>query len=143
MNEEFLSWDDTIEEDGEFTLLEPGDYDFEVVKFERAYTKSNNAPMAVLSLKVSNGLVSSTVTERIVLMKSLEWKLSQFFRSIGQKKHGEKLKMDWSKVVGSSGRCEIEIDSYTGADGKTRENNRVKRFYDPDVTNDVPEPEEW
>lgn len=142
MNEEYLSWDDTIEEDGEFTLLEAGDYNFEVTEFERSFTKTTNAPMAVLTLKVFDENASTTIKERIVLKKSLEWKLSQFFRSIGQKKHGEKLKMDWNKVVGSSGRCEVEIDSYTDQNGKEQKNNRVKRFYDPEKIT-VPEPEEW
>ena len=30
-----LNWDDEISQESEFTLLEDGDYDFEVTKFER------------------------------------------------------------------------------------------------------------
>lgn len=142
---DFLDWDDEILDDGEFTLLEAGDYDFEVTSFERSYTKKDNAPMAVLKLKVTDdGGASTTITERIVLKRSAEWKLSQFFRSIGQKKHGEKLKMDWNRVLGATGRCEIEVDTYTANNGKEQKNNRVKRFYDYDETKTAtPEPEDW
>ena len=40
-------------------------------------------------------------------IRTLEWRISAFFRCIGQKKHGEKLTMDWGKVVGSKGRAYI------------------------------------
>ena len=57
-----FDWDDEIEYDGDersFVTLEEGDYDFEVIKFERGhYTPSPEAKtpacnMAVITLKIS------------------------------------------------------------------------------------------
>lgn len=50
-------------------------------------------------------------------------KLSSFFRCIGQKKHGERLTMDWSKVIGSRGRAHFKPRTYTDRDGNERQTN--------------------
>ena len=68
-----------------------------------------------------------------------------FFRSIGQKKHGEKTVMNWNKVVGSRGKAHFKPREYQ-KDGQTRQVNDVDRFidYDPSVamtpvkTDDLP-----
>ena len=60
----------------------------------------------------------------------MEWKLSSFFRCIGQKKHGERVTMDWTKVVGSKGRAHFKPRTYTDRDGNERQANDVDRFYD-------------
>ena len=55
--------------------------------------------------------------------------MAAFFRAIGQKKHGEKARMDWNKVVGARGKARFKIREYT-KDGETRQVNEVDRFYD-------------
>ena len=129
-NNDYFAWDDTIENDSEFTLLEEGDYNFEIQDLNKTYA-SSGAPMAVLTVKVFNDTSSSTLRENLVLQRNCEWKLSEFFRSIGQKKHGEPLKMDWSKVKGATGRCKVVRGTFTGRDGQERDKNEINKFYDP------------
>ena len=66
-----------------------------------------------------------------MLDDSLEWKLCQFFLAIGDRKHGEALKMNWDAVEGKGGWCEIGHRTWTGRDGEERESNQVERFIDP------------
>lgn len=118
MSEEvkILDWDDEIEDDGaqkEFVTLEEGDYEFEVTKFERShYTPSANAKtpacnQATITLKVSTKEGDCFIKDNFPLASTMEWKISSFFRSIGLKKHGEKLKMRWNDSIGETGRAHI------------------------------------
>lgn len=134
-----LGWDSVIEQESNFTLLEPGVYNFVVTKMERGtYQPSSNSsiqdvsPRAELEIKVTDDKGNSTnVFENLILHSKMEWKLSQFFISIGQKQPGQPLNPNWSQVVGSSGRCEIEVNKYKDKSGNDRENNRVKEFLKP------------
>lgn len=135
-----LSWDSVIENDGsEFTLLPEGDYPFTVVKFERGrFGGSDKMPpcnMATLTLDVRDPATgaSATVTENLMLHTRMEWKLCQFFVSIGQRAHGEQHKMDWTRVPGATGWCRLIVNKWVGKkDGREMENNRVDRFLAPD-----------
>ncbi|MFZ2667631.1 MAG: hypothetical protein WAX40_04850, partial [Lactococcus raffinolactis] len=60
-----------------------------------------------------------------------EWRISQFFISIGQKKKGEPLRPNWQAVLGAKGTAELEINNYTDRDGNPGKNNRVKTFNEP------------
>ena len=131
----FLDWNDEIENDGqEFVTLEEGDYIFEVTGFERgrfpggAKIPACNKAALTLQVKTPEGL--AVIRTDLLLYKTMEWKLSSFFRCIGQKKHGERLQMDWNKVVGSRGRAHFKPRTYTDRDGNERLANDVDRFYD-------------
>lgn len=127
-------WDDEISRDDEFVVLPEGDYDFEVTAFERSRSKgSDNIPpsnMAVLDIRVSDGTDCTYVKDYLVLHSKMEWKLSQFFRAIGQKKQGEKVRMNWNAVIGAKGRCKVIVDKYTNDKGQTKENNKIAKYYD-------------
>jgi len=133
-----LGWDDMIEKDGgDFIVLPAGDYDFTVTKFERGrFAGSDKMPacnQAKLELTVhspENGDV--TVFHNLFLHTKTEGVLSNFFAGIGQKKKGEKLRMNWNAVVGSKGKLKLEINKFTGRDGQERTNNQVKTFYAAD-----------
>lgn len=130
-------WDDEIQNDGqEFVLLEEGDYIFEVVKLEKqtfnGSAKMEASPKAHLTLKIETESGTAYVTTDLILNPLLEWKISQFFRSVGMKKHGEKLKMNWNAVTGRHGRCHVIIREYTGQDGSKRKTNDVDRYVDYD-----------
>lgn len=132
-----LEWDDVIENDeSDYQPLPEGDYKFTVTKFERGRSAGKGklpaCNMAILTLHIESPERSTTITENLVLHSSLEWKLSAFFRSIGQKKHGEQLRPRWNEVVGSTGRCHIFIDTYTGTDGKSYQNNKIDKYLDPE-----------
>lgn len=131
-----LSWDSPIEKESSFTILPPGEYDFKVDKMERTtYQPSPNSkirdvsPQAELEITIfGNDGESTTTTERLILHSKTEWKMSEFFIAIGQKKQGEPLVPNWSLVPGATGRCEVEINKYKNKEGQERENNRITNF---------------
>ena len=131
-----MDWDDAIENDGqEFVLLPEGDYNFTVTGFERgrypggAKLPACNKASLTLRVKTDDGI--AMVHTDLFLYRTVEWRISAFFRCIGQKKHGERLVMDWNKVIGSKGRAHFKPRSYT-KDGEERQTNDVDRFYDYD-----------
>lgn len=129
-----IGWDDTISMDGEqFITLEEGDYDFTVTGFERGrFPGSAKIPAcnkAVLTLTVNTAEGAANVKYDLILWSSLEWKISAFFRAIGQKKNGEAFVPRWNQVVGSKGRARFKPRKYT-KDGEERTVNDVASFYD-------------
>lgn len=131
-----LGWDDEIQHDGSpFQVLPEGDYLFSVTKFERArHNGSEKIPpcnKAVLTLLLREKQGSGSVQTNLYLHSKFEWKLCQFFTAIGQRKHGEAIRMNWSEVTGASGYCHVTVRKWTGNDGKEREGNEVTEFYDP------------
>lgn len=132
-----LDWNDTIERDGgDFILLPKGDYSFVVKSFERGrHAGSDKLPpcnKAVLSLEFQSSEGNVTLTHNLFLHTKTEGLISSFFSSIGQKKKGEKLKMNWNTIVGSTGKAKIDIRDWTGKDGEKRQSNEIKSFYPKD-----------
>lgn len=133
-------WDDEIEDDGnggsDFVVLEPGIYDFEVHAFERgqyspkAGAKTPPCNMAIMTIKIETKDGVCFIKDNFPLANTMEWKASAFFRSIGLKKHGEKLRMKWAESIGCEGRAKIT---------KTKGNkddvwfNNVGSYIDPPV----------
>ena len=122
------SWDDEIQNEDAFTLLDAGDYEFEIVKYERArHEGSDKIPpcnKAVVTFRVSE----TTLTENFLLCSTLEWKLSQLFLSVGLKRHGEPLRMNWQALPGKRGVCKVIVHKYM-KDGAEREINRIDKLY--------------
>lgn len=136
-NDMLMDWDDAIENDGqEFVILPEGDYNFTVLDFERGrFPGSAKIPAcnkATLTLQVNTADGTATIKTDLILYRSLEWRISAFFRCIGQKKHGERLVMNWNTVVGSRGRAHFKPRNYTDRDGNERQANDVDKFYDWD-----------
>lgn len=129
-----LGWDDEIEKDsGEFILLPEGDYDFTVESFERSrHGGSEKLPAcnkAILRLRIDTEEGSALINHNLFLHTKTEGMISAFFTSIGQKKKGEKIKMNWNAVVGAKGRCKVGVHERTGTDGEKRQGNDIKKFY--------------
>lgn len=125
-----LGWDDEIEKESEFILLPEGRYPFTVTGFERGrFNGSEKLPpcnKAVISCKIiSNEGKEVTLKRDLFLHTITEGFLSEFFASIGQKKKGERVKMNWNAVVGSTGEC--RVTQYTGRDDNKY--NEIKSFY--------------
>lgn len=123
--EKEFGWDDTIEYDSpEFINLAPGDYWYTVESFERQRhtpspnnTSKNPLPpcnKAVLKLKIETSEGLAYATHNLFLHSRTEGMLSAFFGSIGQKKHGEALKMNWTSVIGSVGVASFKNREYRG-----------------------------
>ena len=142
-NTGIMDWGDVIENDGqEFRILPEGEYDFTVSGFDRGrFPGSAKIPpcnKAVLTINADGVDVKAD----LILFKTLEWKLAAFFRCIGQKKHGEKLVMNWDKVVGSKGRARIGIRKYE-KNGQTYEINDVTEWLDPLPFTEVSDKGPW
>ena len=113
-NDRELGWDDEISKEGpEFVLLPVGDYDFEVVSFERArHNGSEKMPpcnKAILKIKIEIPEGVNIIQHNLLLHQRTEGFLSEFFTSIGQKKKGQPLKMNWNLVIGAKGRCKVGV----------------------------------
>lgn len=127
-----FSWDDTIEHDSTFTLVPEGNYLFTVKSFERGrHQGSEKLPacnMATLQIEVTDGKNTTTITHRLFLHGKTEGMLCEFFTAIGQRNHGEKLKMNWPAVASAKGRCKVVIEPYKGTDY-----NNIKKFFPYDA----------
>lgn len=138
---ELFDWDSEIESDGqEYVTVEPGDYAFTVTNVERKqFPGSDKMPacnMVVVSGEIDVPKGVATFRENMYLIKRNEWKLSSFFRCLGMKKHGEKLRMNFPGAVGRRGMAAFKVREYGD---KTY--NQVDRFYDydPDKVNEFRE----
>ncbi|MFS5674375.1 hypothetical protein V2V72_07780 [Streptococcus agalactiae] len=116
-----FGWDDTIQEDAkEFITLQPGDYVFTVTGFDRQRHTPNPqnpgklpaCPKAVISLEIETDEGVASLKHNLFLHSSTEGMLSAFFGAIGQKKHGEPLKMNWNSVIGATGVCGVKNRTY-------------------------------
>lgn len=127
-----LGWDDSIQNENEFVLLPEGDYPFRVVKFDRGrHGGSEKLPAcnkAILSIEIKAPEGSVAIQHNLFLHTKTEGMLSAFFCAIGQKKHGEKMTMNWNQVVGAMGRCTVSQDTWKGKDGAEMKSNRIKKF---------------
>ena len=128
-----MGWDDVIENDGqEFVILPEGDYTFTVTNFERGrFPGSAKLPpcnKATLTLTLDNDRGIATARTDLILYRTLEWKICSFFSSIGFRKHGEKLAMDWNRIVGACGKAHIRPRTYTDKSGVERQVNDVVSF---------------
>lgn len=144
MNE--LDWDSEISHDSEFTLLPDGEYDFTIKKFDRArHNGSDKLPpcnKAALTIEVTDGTKKTTIEHNLFLHQKTECFLCEFFTAIGQRKHGEPLRMNWPAVVGAKGRCKVYVDKWTGKDGQPKEANKIKKFVAPKA-NEAPAASSW
>ena len=146
-NNMIMDWDDALENDGqEYVVLEEGDYNFVVTGFERGRFPGSakippcNKAVLTLSVDTTDGIAITKLD--LIMYRTLEWRISSFFRCIGQKKHGERLAMDWSKVVGSKGRARFKPRTYTDKNGDERQANDIDYFYDYE-DKFFPEEQDW
>lgn len=130
-----MDWNDSIENDGqEFVLLPEGDYNFVVTNFERGRfpggPKIPACNKATITVQINAKEGVSVVKFDLFLYRSVEWRISAFFRCIGQKKAGEKLVMNWNTVIGSKGRAHFKQRTYTNSYGEDKTINDLTNFID-------------
>jgi hypothetical protein len=131
-----FGWDDEIEHDSpDFVTLPEGDYDFEVIDFERArHNGSEKLPpcnKAIVHIKVEGKEGVTVIKYNLFLHSITEGMLCSFFTGIGQRKKGEKVTMNWNKVVGCGGRAKVGIRNWKKDDGSVVTFNEIKKFYEP------------
>lgn len=149
-----LGWEDVLDGDDadSYKLLPEGDYYFTVKSFTRGrYEGGEKIPpcnKAVLTLSLKSAwtptpdkpAAEGETTVNLLIVKSMRWKLSQFFIAIGYLKPGEEKAMNWNIVPGSTGTCAVTFREWTGNDGKKHTSNDVSRFYDPEKSPVPPTP---
>lgn len=123
-----LDYDGVITKDSEFVLITPGEYDFTVESFSLGYYNGGDKVPACKRVDV-NLIISAPegdvkVQKGFFLYSKFEWVLSSFFMSLGMKRKGEPLKMNWNATVGVKGRCKIGRRSSNNGN----EYNEVKEF---------------
>lgn len=129
-----FNWDgDTITADSsDYILLPPGDYNFTIVKFDRARSQgSEKMPpcnMAVVYFEIHSDQGDGQVRENYLLHSKFEWKLSQLFSSVGLKKKGEPCPLNFNALPGRSGRLKLKHTHGTGEKANT-EYNAIDRLY--------------
>lgn len=136
-----FGWDDVIEKDSSgFVQLTPGDYQFTVTNFERARhtPKSQDAKLpacnkAIITIEIEAAEGIAILTHNLFLHSSTEGMLSAFFGAIGQKKHGEPLKMNWNTVVGAKGVARINKRKGTGQYADKEYDNIKSMIYADEV----------
>lgn len=136
-----FGWDDVIEKDSSgFVQLTPGDYQFTVTNFERARhtPKSQDAKLpacnkAIITIEIETTEGISILTHNLFLHSSTEGMLSAFFGAIGQKKHGEPLKMNWNTVVGAKGVARINKRKGNGQYADNEYDNIKSMIYADEV----------
>lgn len=135
-----LDWDEEISNDGsgEYVLLEEGDYNYVVTKFERGRfpggAKIPECKKVTLTLTVETNEGQANVRYDMILWSSLRFKICDFCISIGQaRREDEAIKPNWSSMIGSRGRARFKPREYTDKkSGEKRQVNDVARFYDYD-----------
>lgn len=131
--DEVLSWESPIQIDGHI-LLPDGVHPFVVKDLIRGTHNGSEklppCPKATIKLEVEYNDTKVTITDDLFLIKRMEWKLSSFFRAIGQKKQGERIQMNWDTVIGSTGRASFSTHRFTNADGREIEVNKVEKYLD-------------
>ena len=139
---QILGWDDEVEEGSPFVLLPEGNYPFTITGREKGiYEKPANreskipanCPKATVTLEFTTSTgEKSTLTENFYLYKKMQWKINQFFTSIGAPKNPEgKVKMNWGTVLGAKGAASLVVNDYTDRSGNPAQNNRIKDFLEP------------
>lgn len=132
-----LDWDDEIEyTESNYITLPEGEYPFTVTGFERQNfdggAKIPPCKMALVHLAIDGGsLGTAYADERLYLHTTMQWKLSEFFHSIGMLQKDGTVRMNWNAVPGASGWVKVTVNKYTNKDGQERTNNRVEHFLAP------------
>lgn len=135
--ERVLGWDDQFEDTMPKRIVLPeGEYDFEVVHFERRRydggARLPACPMAVYDLKVTDNEGHSTEIEhRLFLHTRTQGFIVDFFVALGLMERDGKATMPWNQAVGRTGRAKVKVRKWTGDDGQERQNNEVDHFIDP------------
>ncbi|MCD8308796.1 MAG: hypothetical protein LUD19_02990 [Clostridia bacterium] len=143
-----FDWNDEIDPwdmEDRYEPLPEGDYNFTVKEYERAWhngsAKVPACNKAIVTFTIHGESKDMTVKESFFLCSAFGWKLKALFESVGLLKHGEKLRMQWDKLEGKTGKCHLYVDTYTDMNGVKRENNKIKKFYSYDDEVEVSAPE--
>lgn len=124
-----LGWDEEINANAdEYVLLEPGEYDFRVLGYTRARFPGSAKLPPCNQAKVQIQIGDTFLEHNLFLHTKTEGLICAFFKSIGARQSGERLKMDWNTIAGATGRCVVKVREWTGKDGDVRKSNDISKF---------------
>ncbi len=127
---EALDWNDSVEKGADYIMLPEGDYDFVIESFERSMYEGSEkvpaCPRAELKVKVETPEGVCIMNESFLLYDRMQWKLAEFFLSIGAEEVGGRVKMNWNLVPRATGRATVEIRP--DRNDPTKKYNHVKKF---------------
>ena len=132
-----LGWEDEIQSDAqEFVLLPEGDYNATIEKVDRGRSKGEGklppCNMAIVYFTVYGDHGEEvSLRENYILHKRMEWKLSELYRSVGLKKEGEKIRMNWPALPGKTARAHITQEP--GLKDPSKMFNRIEKLYPKDA----------
>ena len=125
-----IGWDEEVEKGNEYVLIPEGEYDFTVESFERSrFEGSDKVPpcnRALLKIRVDAPEGTTVMNESLLLYDKMQWKLAEFFLSIGAEETDGRVKMNWQMVPQSTGRAKIEVT--TDKKDPNKKYNHVKKF---------------
>ena len=132
-----LGWDSEIENEGNDFVIFPDDTECEceVIAFDKGAAASG-APMAKLKILCVAEAGRTTVEDNIALQRNCEWKLCEFFTAIGQRRHGQRIVPDWTKVMGARFRARLSKEPWRN--NPDRFSNKIKKYLEP-VSPSAPE----
>lgn len=127
-----LGWDDSITQENSFIELPEGDYDFTINHYERGrFAGSAKIPpcnKATVFFDVKDADANEvSIRQDFLLHTKMEWKLSELFRSVGLKKEGEEVRMNWNALPGLSGRCHVTLDP--DKNDPSKKYNHIQKLY--------------
>lgn len=131
MNEQAFDWNSRIENDNNFVLIPPGVYRYTVSAIGRHHhggsEKLPPCPKAEVTITIEHEDERHDVKSNLFLHPKCEGLLCAFFTSVGMRKSGEPLTMDFPGSIGRVGYAEISIRKYND-----KEYNEVKKFLSPE-----------
>lgn len=127
-----LGWDDNITQESSFIELPEGDYDFTINHYERGrFSGSAKIPpcnKATVFFDVKDADANEvSIRQDFLLHTKMEWKLSELFRSVGLKKEGEEVRMNWNALPGLSGRRHVTLDP--DKNDPSKKYNHIQKLY--------------
>lgn len=126
-----IGYDGTIKNDSSYVLLKEGECEFRIDRYERARHEGSekippcNKVTVYFTIRDADEN-EAEVRENYILWSTLEWKLSELFMSVGLKKKGEELRMNWDALPGKRGTCEVFHDPDRKDPSKVY--NRIRRL---------------
>ena len=105
--------------------------DFTIEKWERGRSKGEGklpaCNMAIVHFVIHDREREVTIRENYLLHTKMEWKLSELFRSVGLKKEGEPLRMNWTALPGLTGRAKVGLKP--GLKDPSKQFNFIDKLY--------------
>ena len=117
-----MKLDKTVQSQGDFPVLQPGEYDFEVENAKLVKSSKGDDMWKIqLRFEQDNG-PDVTVFENVVVKDTMMWKFNSFFSSIGMDADDTDMVKD---AIGETGRARVVIEKGTNG---YQDRNAIKSY---------------